>query len=120
MEKSKFDTENSRSQMRKGLLEYCTLLAIARGELYASDILNELKADNLIVVEGTLYPLLSRLKSDGLLEYTWKESKAEPPRKYYRLTKQGTEALEQLNQTWDELSLSINSLIKKYTHEKNN
>jgi PadR family transcriptional regulator PadR len=113
-----FDMENARAQMRKSLLEYCILLAISQGELYASDILNELKANNLIVVEGTLYPMLSRLKADLLLEYTWKESKAGPPRKYYRLTDQGKAILEQLTQTWQELTKSINSLIKKY--EKNN
>ena len=70
-----FNAANSQSQMRKGILEYCILLIIARGEIYASDILKELKMDNLIVVEGTLYPLLSRLRADGLLDYVWKESK---------------------------------------------
>ncbi|MCL5774897.1 MAG: PadR family transcriptional regulator [Patescibacteria group bacterium] len=118
MDNKIFDMENARAQMRKSLLEYCILLAISQGELYASDILSELKADNLIVVEGTLYPMLSRLKSDSLLEYSWKESKAGPPRKYYRLTGEGKRTLEQLTLTWQELTSSINSLIKKY--EKNN
>lgn len=105
--------------MRKGLLEYCILLTIARQkEAYTSDILQELKADNLLVVEGTLYPLLSRLKTEGLLEYTWKESKTGPPRKYYKLTPQGKKSLDELNETWQELSKSINSLTDKY--EKNN
>jgi PadR family transcriptional regulator, regulatory protein PadR len=112
--------ENSKMQMRKGLLEYCILLTIARQEeAYTSDILQELKADNLLVVEGTLYPLLSRLKSEHLLDYSWKESQAGPPRKYYRLTAQGKKALEDLNETWRELSKSINSLQRKY-HEENN
>ncbi len=118
MENKSFDTESARAQMRKSLLEYCTLLVIGQGEFYASDILNELKANNLIVVEGTLYPMLSRLKGSELLEYTWKESKAGPPRKYYRLTERGKHMLDQLKATWLELTLSINSLIKKY--EKNN
>ncbi len=107
--------DNTRAQMRKGLLEYCILLTIAREEkAYASDILKELKADNLLVVEGTLYPLLSRLKNDGLLQYSWQESKAGPPRKYYHLTEKGRKNLADLNETWQELSSSINSLIKKY------
>jgi PadR family transcriptional regulator PadR len=105
--------------MRKGLLEYCILLTIARQkEAYTSDILQELKTDNLLVVEGTLYPLLSRLKSEKLLEYSWKESKSGPPRKYYRLTPEGENFLKALSQTWQELSLSINSLSQKY--EKDN
>ncbi len=112
------DLENSKAQMRKGLLEYCILLIIARGEMYASDILKELKQDNLLVVEGTLYPLLSRLKTEELLNYFWKESKNGPPRKYYTLTEKGKDALAQLNLTWQELSHSINSLTQK--HEKNN
>ncbi len=107
------DIENNKAQMRKGILEYAILLTIARGEIYASDILKELKQDNLIVVEGTLYPLLSRLKSEELLKYSWKESTAGPPRKYYQLTENGKKFLEQLNVTWEELSKSVDSLIKK-------
>ncbi|MGE5298095.1 MAG: PadR family transcriptional regulator [Acidobacteriaceae bacterium] len=110
--------ENAKLQMRKGILEYSILLTIARGETYASDMLKELKQDNLIVVEGTLYPLLSRLKSDELVEYTWKESKAGPPRKYYKLTDKGRELLERLTNTWQDLSKSINSLTNK--HEEDN
>ena len=112
------DLENTRAQMRKGILEYCIMLTLARGESYTSDILRELKEDDLLVVEGTLYPLLSRLKSEDLLEYSWKESNAGPPRKYYKLTAKGEKALEALNLSWQELSSSINSLRKKY--EKNN
>lgn len=116
MTDTNFNIEQSKNQMRKGLIEYCILLTIARTEqAYTSDILGELKKDNLLVVEGTLYPLLSRLKSEGLLEYTWQESKTGPPRKYYRLTDQGTQALDILNTTWQELSASIHSLYKKHT-----
>ncbi|PIR96214.1 MAG: PadR family transcriptional regulator [Candidatus Doudnabacteria bacterium CG10_big_fil_rev_8_21_14_0_10_42_18] len=107
--------ENSKAQMRKGILEYAILLTIARGEIYASDILKELKSDNLIVVEGTLYPLLSRLKTEELLKYFWKESKAGPPRKYYSLTEKGSRDLRRLSETWEELEKSINALIKKST-----
>lgn len=107
--------ENTRAQMRKGLLEYCILLTIAReGKAYASDIINELRSDNLLVVEGTLYPLLSRLKNDELLKYSWQESSSGPPRKYYELTAKGRTNLDTLNDTWRELSNSINALIKKY------
>ena len=94
------------------MLEYCILLIISRGKMYATDILNELKAADLIVVEGTLYPLLTRLKSEKLLEYTWEESKSGPPRKYYTLTPAGKEHLSQLKSTWKSLVESINTLIK--------
>ncbi len=108
------DIENTKAQMRKGILEFCVLLTIAQGEVYPSDILKELKEFNLIVVEGTLYPLLSRLKDGGLLEYRWEESKAGPPRKYYKLTEIGRNTLKQLEINWQELSKSIQSLIKKH------
>ncbi len=104
--------ENVRSQMRKGTLEFCILLIIARGKAYASDILKQLKEAELIVVEGTLYPLLSRLKSQEILSYSWEESKSGPPRKYYTLTEKGKESLKQLKTTWKELNTSINSLIE--------
>lgn len=104
--------ENTKAQMRKGSLEFCIMLIISKGEVYASDILRHLKSADLIVVEGTLYPLLSRLKSSQLLEYTWKESESGPPRKYYTLTDKGKKNLEQLKQTWSKLTKSINSLIK--------
>lgn len=112
-----FGIENSKAQMRKGMLEYCILMIISSGEVYASDILRELKDANLLVVEGTLYPLLSRLRSDGALKYTWAESQSGPPRKYYTLTARGREILRQLNENWHFFSQSINALIKK--HEKN-
>lgn len=112
------DLENSKAQMRKGILEFCILLIINRGEVYASDILQGLKKADLLVVEGTLYPLLSRLKTAELVTYTWKESTAGPPRKYYSLTSKGKQTLEQLTLNWHHLSLSINALIKHY--EKSN
>src|SRR5262245_35940730 len=104
--------ENSKAQMRKGSLEFCIMLIISKSEVYASDILKELKRADLIVVEGTLYPLLSRLKSLELLQYTWRESESGPPRKYYTLTEKGEKNLEQLKTTWSKLAKSINSLIK--------
>ena len=103
--------ENTKAQMRKGILEFCILLIISKGEVYSSDILKDLKKADLIVVEGTLYPLLSRLKGLGLLHYSWKESEEGPPRKYYTLTEKGEQNLEQLKKTWSKLKSSINSLI---------
>jgi len=100
--------ENTQTQMRKGILEYCVLLIISRGEIYASDIIAELKSAKLLVVEGTLYPLLTRLKNNGLLSYNWVESTSGPPRKYYTLTPDGTSILVQLDGTWQELSFAIN------------
>ena len=93
------DIENSKAQMKKGILEYCILAVISKGEAYASDILEEMKKSKLIVVEGTLYPLLTRLKNDGLLSYNWVESKSGPPRKYYQLTKEGESFLQELKTT---------------------
>ena len=104
--------ENTKAQMRKGSLEFCIMLIISKGEVYASDILKDLKKADLIVVEGTLYPLLSRLKDLNLLNYTWRESESGPPRKYYTLTEKGEKTLTQLKQTWSILTRSINSLIK--------
>jgi len=108
----KINPENTQAQMRKGILDFIVLLVISRGSIYVSDILKELKANKLIVVEGTLYPLLSRLKNSELLEYSWQESPSGPPRKYYALTKKGREMLDQLSETWDGLSRSISSLKK--------
>jgi PadR family transcriptional regulator, regulatory protein PadR len=104
--------ETKRQLMRKGLLEFCILAVIAQGRMYSSDILKELKAADLLVVEGTLYPLLSRLKTQGLLTYDWEESKSGPPRKYYELTAQGRETCKELAKTWKELYASINALTK--------
>jgi len=106
--------ENIQAQMRKGTLEFATLLIISRSPAYASDILKELKDAKLIVVEGTLYPLLTRLKNAALLEYSWQESSEGPPRKYYTITKKGKETLAVLSLTWENFNKSINHLIKKY------
>lgn len=100
--------ENTQTQMRKGILEYCVLLIISKAEIYASDIIMELREANLLVVEGTLYPLLTRLKNNGLLAYNWVESTTGPPRKYYTLTDKGREILTQLDVTWNELEYAIN------------
>lgn len=99
---------NIKSQMRKGLLEYCILSIISRQEAYASDILETLKESKLLVVEGTLYPLLTRMKNEGLLAYRWQESTGGPPRKYYRLTVSGQELLAQLDDEWQSIYQAIN------------
>ncbi len=102
--------DNLKSQMRKGMLEYCVLLILSEREAYATELISRLKEACLIVVEGTLYPLLTRLKNDGLLAYKWEESTAGPPRKYYTLTETGAAFLEQLDQSWQELSATVNHL----------
>src|SRR4028118_1713791 len=94
--------ENTQVQMRKGVLEFCILHIIARGEVYASDMLEELTNAKIMVVEGTLYPLLTRLKNAGLVEYKWVESNSGPPRKYYILTAAGRQFLEELESHWGE------------------
>ncbi|MEC3878032.1 PadR family transcriptional regulator [Parapedobacter sp. 10938] len=99
--------DNTQTQMRKGILEYCILSMISQGEIYASDIIGELKKARLLVVEGTLYPLLTRLKNNGLLSYVWKESTSGPPRKYYQITPAGTEVLHKLDTTWGELVFAV-------------
>jgi len=105
--------ENSKAQMKKGILEYCILSIISRGEVYASDIIEELKNSKMIVVEGTLYPLLTRLKNDGLLSYQWVESNSGPPRKYFQLTNEGKKILKELSDTWNELVDAVNRTTKK-------
>ena len=104
--------ENSKSQMRKGILEYCILSIISKQEVYTSDILEALRQADLLVVEGTLYPLLSRLKNNGLLSYRWQESPDGPPRKYFTLTEEGKQMLESLNQEWALISNAIDKLTK--------
>ncbi len=98
---------NIKSQMRKGLLEYCILSIISKDEAYASDILDTLKQANLLVVEGTLYPLLTRMKNEELLTYRWQESTSGPPRKYYALTKEGQELLSQLHEEWETIQKAV-------------
>lgn len=107
------DIENSKAQMKKGILEFCILSILSQNKAYVSDIIDELKSANLLVVEGTLYPLLSRLKNDGLLTYTWEESKSGPPRKYYIITDNGKQFLSQLNQFWADLLSSVNQIVNK-------
>ncbi len=97
--------------MRKGILEYCILSIISKGEIYASDIIAELKKAELLVVEGTLYPLLTRLKNNGLLSYNWQESTSGPPRKYYKITAEGEEVLKTLDNTWKELVYAVETSL---------
>lgn len=103
------NADNIKSQMRKGFLEYCILLILKKKPAYTSDIISELKEARLIVVEGTLYPLLTRLKNGELLDYRWEESTQGPPRKYYEMTPQGAAFLDELESAWEE----INHVIKK-------
>ncbi|MBQ9711356.1 MAG: PadR family transcriptional regulator [Bacteroidales bacterium] len=102
--------ENVRSQMRKGVLEYCILSILSRKEAYASSIIDELKAANMIVVEGTLYPLLIRQKNQGLLSYRWEESTQGPPWKYYVITDKGREVLSEMDAAWQEMVSTIQTL----------
>lgn len=102
--------EKTNAQMRKGILEFCILLIIAENEAYASDIIIRLKENRLIVVEGTLYPLLTRLKNDGFLRYRWEESKSGPPRKYYEITDSGRVFLGELKDSWDQLVAVVSNL----------
>ena len=102
------NTDNTKAQMRKGILEYCILAVLSRNSCYAVDIINELKKAEVIVIEGTLYPLLTRQKNAGLLSYRWEESQQGPPRKYYELSTQGKEYLVDLDKSWEELVESVN------------
>lgn len=116
--KRKFmNTENVKSQMRKGILEYCTLLILSKRQAYVPDIIQALKEAKLIVVEGTLYPLLTRLKNAELLTYKWVESTQGPPRKYYELTEKGCLFLTELENAWEELNLVINHIKDSGTPE---
>lgn len=103
-------TDNVRSQMRKGVLEYCILSILSQKEAYASSLLEELKAANMLVVEGTLYPLLIRQKNQGLLSYRWEESPQGPPRKYYVITEKGRAQLAEMDAAWQEMVQSIETL----------
>jgi PadR family transcriptional regulator PadR len=103
--------DNLKSQMRKGMLEFCVLLLLRGRDAYASEIIEKMKEAHLIVMEGTLYPLLTRLKNDGLLTYRWEESPSGPPRKYYSITPLGDQFLEQLKVSWAEINLTVNHLL---------
>jgi PadR family transcriptional regulator PadR len=105
--------ENTKAQMRKGILELCILSILEKNEAYPSDILNELKASKLIVVEGTLYPLLTRLKNDGLLTYRWEESNSGPPRKYFQLTELGKSFSMEIETSWKDLQNAVQKIRAK-------
>ena len=105
--------ENTKAQMRKGVLEFCILSILKDGEAYTSDILEKLKDAKLLVVEGTVYPLLTRLKNAGLLSYRWEESTGGPPRKDYELTETGTLFLDELNTTWSALQKAVNKVTSQ-------
>ncbi len=105
------NTENTKAQMRKGVLELCILSILVSGDAYPTEIIEKLKETKLVVVEGTLYPLLTRLKNTGLLSYRWEESTSGPPRKYYKLTPEGEKFLQELQQSWNELVDAVNKTI---------
>ena len=105
--------ENLQSQMRKGVLEYCILSILKKEAAYTSDIIEKLKDAELIVVEGTLYPLLTRLKNGGLLSYHWEESASGPPRKYYELSELGLDFLEQMDKVWSQINHTVKHLQSK-------
>ncbi len=107
------NTDNTKAQMRKGVLELCILSILSQGDAYPTEIIDKLKDTKLVVVEGTLYPLLTRLKNTGLLGYRWEESNSGPPRKYYKLTEIGVQYLKELLISWDELVIAVNSTIEK-------
>lgn len=105
--------DNTSSQMRKGVLEFCILSVIKQGEAYPSDIIDQMKAANLNIFEGTLYPLLTRLKNAELLSYRWVESNSGPPRKYFSLTDKGAQFYNELEATWNELANAVQALTKR-------
>ncbi|MDE6256753.1 MAG: PadR family transcriptional regulator [Muribaculaceae bacterium] len=111
-------TSNIKSQMRKGMLEYCILLVLKDGRKYTSDIIDRMRESGLAVVEGTLYTLLNRLRKEGKLNYEWEESPKGPPRKYYMLTPAGSEVLQYMSEAWDEIANTVNSL--RMMDESNN
>jgi PadR family transcriptional regulator PadR len=105
--------ENTKAQMRKGILEFCILKILSTKDKYSFEIIETLKKSKLLVVEGTLYPLLTRLKNGGLLEYRWEESSSGPPRKYYSITEDGKQFLKELHSSWSDLNKAVTLLIKK-------
>ena len=106
--------ENTQAQMRKGILEYCILLIISQKDVYVPDIINKLKESRMIVVDGTIYPLLTRLKNTGLLSYRWEESLQGPPRKYYSITESGRLFLKELENSWEELTSAVNHIKENH------
>jgi PadR family transcriptional regulator PadR len=111
------DIQNTQSQMRKGVLEFCILSIIRQGEVYPSDIVDKMKAANLHILEGTLYPLLTRLKNAELLKYRWVESTGGPPRKYFSMTEKGLEFYGELERTWKELADAVHALTNNLSTE---
>lgn len=111
------NVDNAKSQMRKGMLDYCIMLLLSDKPHYPSDIIRKLKETDLLVVEGTLYPLLTRLKNDGILSYEWQESMQGPPRKYYVLTDEGRAALLQLDAAWEELENTVHHIKEREERE---
>jgi PadR family transcriptional regulator PadR len=109
------DISNTQSQMRKGVLEFCILSIIRQGEVYPSDLVERMKTANLHILEGTLYPLLTRLKNAGLLTYRWVESNSGPPRKYFVMTDKGLEFYGELERTWQELADAVHALTQPIT-----
>jgi len=107
------NVDNIKAQMRKGVLEYCILSILLKGDAYASSIINELKDSQMIVVEGTLYPLLTRQKNQGLLSYRWEESTQGPPRKYYSITDKGKAVLSELDTAWTDLVNIVDHIKNK-------
>lgn len=103
-------TDNIKSQMRKGMLDYCILLCVSRKEAYTNDLLVRLKEAGLLVMEGTLYPLLSRMKNNGWLTYRWQESTEGPPRKYYDITPDGRRMLQELENEWESITSAVNKI----------
>ena len=112
--------ENTASQMRKGVLEFCILSVIKQGEAYPSDIIDKMKAANLNIFEGTLYPLLTRLKNAEFLTYRWIESNSGPPRKYFSLTEKGAAFYAELETTWNELANAVKAITEQEQHSTNN
>ncbi len=110
--------ENTKAQMRKGVLELCVLAIVSKNDAYPSDIIENLKEHQLIVVEGTLYPLLNRLKDAELLDYYWQESLSGPPRKYFTITHTGKEFLAELLITWSQLNEAVNQSTKKFAENE--
>ena len=106
------NAENTKAQMRKGVLELCILSILSKGDAYPTEIIDKLKETKLVVVEGTVYPLLTRLKNTSLLTYRWEESTSGPPRKYYKLTQIGEQYLKELQITWHELVIAVNKTIE--------
>lgn len=107
------NSENTKAQMRKGVLELCILSILSKGDAYPTEIIERLKDTKLVIVEGTLYPLLTRLKNTGLLAYRWEESNSGPPRKYYKLTEIGEQYLKELQVSWNELVHAVEKTINK-------